>query len=282
MLLAVIGLAEAGKLKENEIHFAHPLIDRYLEIFSIIKTDSDHPNPYFPFFHLRSEKFWLLEARQAREVILNAISTARSYRQIEDNIAFARLDDGLYQLLGDNTARDVLRQALITRWFGRFTRPLNQLAAQDTYENKLRNAVENEKAVAEEQEAYQKPARYAAFRRIVIEAYDYRCAASGHRIVLPGEIIMVEAAHLIPFSETRDDDPRNGIALTPNFHWALDRIIISPGPDYKWHVSKSVDKKIADNMPLLELNGRELLLPKIKQFWPRQDALESRLSVLAQ
>ena len=64
-----------------------------------------------------------------------------------------------------------------------------------------------------------------AFRRIVSENYDYRCAASGWRIILPEGRVMVEAAHLIPFAETRDDDPRNGIALAPTFHWALDACI---------------------------------------------------------
>ena len=29
---------------------------------------------------------------------------------------------------------------------------------------------------------------------------------------------MVEAAHIHPFVEAGDDDPRNGIALTPNMH----------------------------------------------------------------
>ena len=64
-----------------------------------------------------------------------------------------------------------------------------------------------------------------AFRRIVSENYDYRCAASGWRIILPEGRVMVQAAHLIPFAETRDDDPRNGIALAPTFHWALDACI---------------------------------------------------------
>jgi len=93
-------------------------------------------------------------------------------------------------------------------------------------------------------------ARSAAFRRIVSENYDYRCAASGWRIILPEGRVMVAAAHLIPFAETRDDDPRNGIALAPTFHWALDAHIIAPGPDYLWHVSKALDERVADNQPL--------------------------------
>ena len=35
-----------------------------------------------------------------------------------------------------------------------------------------------------------------AFRRIVSENYDYRCAASGWRIILPEGRVMVEAANV--------------------------------------------------------------------------------------
>jgi predicted restriction endonuclease len=33
MLLAVIGLAETGRLQENKIRFGEPLLDRYYSIF---------------------------------------------------------------------------------------------------------------------------------------------------------------------------------------------------------------------------------------------------------
>lgn len=104
--------------------------------------------------------------------------------------------------------------------------------------------------------------------------------ASGWRIILPDSRFMIEAAHLIPFSVSYDDDPRNGIALAPSYHWALDAHVISPGPDFKWHVSDSLDRRIPDNKPLLELAGTELLLPKDKSCWPRLDALEWRFEHL--
>jgi len=63
--------------------------------------------------------------------------------------------------------------------------------------------------------------RDTAFSRIVRRAYDYRCAACGLRVVLEGGLYIVDAAHLIPFAETHDDDPRNGIALCKNHHWAM-------------------------------------------------------------
>jgi putative restriction endonuclease len=107
-----------------------------------------------------------------------------------------------------------------------------------------------------------------------------RCAASGWRIVLPDGTIMVEAAHLVPFSDSRDDDPRNGIALAPTFHWALDRFLIAPVPNYKWRVSPVLDRRIRDNAELLEFEGKPVLLPQNKKYLPKREALEWQMEHL--
>ena len=59
MLLAVIDLAEARALDKNQIRAYPPnLLERYQAYFDVVRTPIDHANPYFPFFHLRSEGFW--------------------------------------------------------------------------------------------------------------------------------------------------------------------------------------------------------------------------------
>lgn len=50
------------------------------------------------------------------------------------------------------------------------------------------------------------------------EMYGRQCAVCG--VAGPG---MVDAAHLIPKSQSGTDDPRNGLPLCPNHHRALDR-----------------------------------------------------------
>jgi len=279
MLLAVFGLSEAGVLRENRIAFLPPLLDRYLQIFDVVRDESDQPNPYFPFFHLESDRFWHLKAVAGREAVLEAMDSARSFGAVQDNIKYAYLDAELYQYLLDPESREQLRRLLIARWFGSKAGALNRLREDDRYEKGLRARVEE--GVAEELAGdYERAARDTAFRRVVTQAYDYRCAASGLRLVLPGDLVMVQAAHLIPFSEGQDDDPRNGLALTPDFHWAMDRGILAPGPDMKWHVSKLVDARIADNRILMSLDNKGLILPRDKRFWPREDALAKRILML--
>jgi putative restriction endonuclease len=83
-----------------------------------------------------------------------------------------------------------------------------------------------------------------------------------------------------PFSEAGDDDPRNGLALSPDMHWAMDRNLIAPGPDFRWHVSKALDRRIPDFRALCNLDGRELVLPSEARMYPKRDALEWRMERL--
>jgi len=117
--------------------------------------------------------------------------------------------------------------------------------------------------------------RDTAFGRTVRKAYDYRCAACGIRVVLD-DIYIVDAAHLIPFAEGHDDDPRNGIALCKNHHWSMDRALIAPGDDLLWRVSRILDDRIEGQRELLDLRNRSVLVPTNQRYHPRQDALQWR------
>ena len=113
-----------------------------------------------------------------------------------------------------------------------------------------------------------KKVRDPAFRRVVTQIYDYRCAATGTRLILANGEALVEGAHILPFSESGDDDRRNGLPLIPNMHWAMGTHLIAPRPDYKWHVSKTLDEHIPDNAMLRELRGKPLLPPSELRMTP--------------
>ncbi len=282
MLLAMLGLSEAGDLGQNKIRFDPALLERYMKFFAVVRRERDHANPHFPFFHLKSEGFWHLQPLSGREAVVEAMPTAQSAAAITGNIEWVWLDPALHELVLEERSRTALREELLVAWFGSQRKDLEQVLneerSSDRYEALLRESTIGSDKVLEQ--TPQETARSSAFRRIVSENYDYRCAASGWRIILPEGRVMVEAAHLIPFAESHDDDPRNGIALTPTFHWALDAHVISPGPDYAWHVSKILDERVADNQPLLALEGKTLMLPKEKTLWPKKEALEWRLEHL--
>jgi putative restriction endonuclease len=177
----------------------------------------------------------------------------------------------LFQFLQSPLDRDLLRETLVLHWFPDQAKQLFDHIGVTEFELSLQaGATDKEKT---------SPVRSSAFRRLVIEAYDFRCAATGWRILLPDYSSLVEAAHIIPFAETADDRPQNGLALTPTFHRALDKGMIAPGPDLKWHVSEQLDR-IPDNSPLLDLEGQDLRLPRDARYKPDLGALDWRLSNL--
>lgn len=281
LLLAIIDLAEAGSLSSNEIYYRPELIERFNDYFEIVRKDRDHPNVYMPFFHLRSEKFWHHEPMDGREAVLQAMKTAVRHGDISENIRCVRLDDELHQQLQDSSERQALRAVLITRWFGdkgeELWKAIRTHQTENAAEAELRSEVEGKVRQVRDEET---PARSAAFRRLVLQAYDYRCAATGWRIIVPGGFSLVEAAHIVPFAESFNDDPRNGIALTPTFHVALDRNLIAPGPEMKWHVSPILDRRIPDNKPFVELEGQRVIFDGDERYRPSEQLLESRFAML--
>lgn len=64
--------------------------------------------------------------------------------------------------------------------------------------------------------------RNAAFRRTVTQAYSYQCAVCGSKLRAPDGQPEVQAAHIYPKSQDGSDDPRNGLCLCRQHHWALD------------------------------------------------------------
>lgn len=286
MLLAVLDLARSGALTANRIEYLPSLLERYSMFFAAVRGPGDHPNAYFPFFHLKGSlrgnqaSFWHLRPLPGRENALAALSTVRSTADITNNVAHAELDAQLFELLQDPIAVDALADALSRRWFDRGLKDLNAVVGQSKQISSYERLLRNPESMGAGEPCPPAYVRSPAFRRLVVELYDYRCAASGLRMMLDGGEALVEAAHIHPFSESGDDDPRNGLALTPNMHWAMDKNLIAPGPDYCWHVSKLIDDRIADYRPLVELAGRQMFRPKDRRMWPKQEVLAWRLDRL--
>ncbi|MFY0992205.1 HNH endonuclease [Halomonas sp. C05BenzN] len=201
--------------------------------------------------------------------------------QLLERFSSARLDPVLFSALQDRHTAEEACALLGSRYLP------SAPAAQERLRAYLEVALASgeyeqhpERLVGRVQESRQQYARSAAFRSLVLEAYDYRCAASRLRYITPDYRYLVEAAHLIPFSESQDDRPVNGLALTPNLHWAMDNHLIAPGPDHRWHVSPTVDALVPDNRWLCELDDTPLVLPRDPLWHPARDALTWRMDHL--
>jgi putative restriction endonuclease len=273
----MVELVKAGGLEENKIYLNPELVERYTGFFKFASMNDERPNPHYPFFYLRGKlannepSFWHLHPIHGRELLIESLAVSKA-SDVSNNIEFASLDSELFDLLQHLENIERFEESLTRYWFDRGHADLSFVVkdsgAISNYERKIRKG-ELGKIRSGDADAVRTP----AFRRLVTQIYDYRCAATGIRILLPSGEAMVEAAHIHPFSEAGDDDPRNGLALTPNMHWAMDRNLIAPGPDRLWHVSRVLDKRTPDFQFLTNLEGMPLFLPSELRFSPKEESL---------
>jgi putative restriction endonuclease len=266
LLLAVLDLIDEGKASPARIPWCQELRDRFSARFLRVRKHNDQNTPENPFFYLQTQGFWQAWIEEAGRTL--PLQTTPLVNQMGKT--FARFEGGMALILQLPSHRQSLREALIARYFPQLA---DELPAQEGQAKEEPTAASR---VADESAEY---GRSPAFRRLILDIYDHQCAACGLRIHLSGEkdVSFIDAAHLIPFSVSRNDHPTNGLALCKNHHWAMDRDIIAPGPDLHWHISPAIDPRRSNGeRELHELSGKSLLLPKDPAFHPDEKGLEWR------
>ena len=79
------------------------------------------------------------------------------------------------------------------------------------------------------------------FRRVVLRAYDERCAISGLKLINGGGRAEVAAAHIRPVEANGPDIVSNGLALSGTAHWMFDRGLISLSDDLAILISRQTN-----------------------------------------
>ncbi|AZO57201.1 MULTISPECIES: HNH endonuclease [unclassified Mesorhizobium] len=83
--------------------------------------------------------------------------------------------------------------------------------------------------------------RDRVFRRIVLRAYDERCAITGLKLINGRGRAEVAAAHIRPVEASGPDVVSNGIALSGTAHWMFDRGLIGLSDDLEILISRQVN-----------------------------------------
>ncbi|MBE8990053.1 tetratricopeptide repeat protein [Nostoc sp. LEGE 12450] len=105
------------------------------------------------------------------------------------------------------------------------------------------------------------------FRQSLLEAYNYRCAITGCDAQEA-----LEAAHIIPFSETENNHPSNGLLLRADIHTLFDLNLITINPE-------TMQVRFAPSLQCTsygKMDGKYLQVPKISSYLPKKEALKWR------
>ena len=287
LLLAVIELIERGQIQENKISLSPDLAETFIKYWS--KVTDRKPNIALPFFHLKSDGFWHLHPNAGYEKALDVADRITAISRLREVITYVSLDDDLFVLLTDASNREIIRQTLIYVYLLDFKGGIEGLIAEGKqiteYEQALISEVEQpfslQKPTAPIPE--ESPIRSTDFRQAIMGLYDYTCAVCELRIVTMDGESATDAAHIIPFRISKNDDVRNGISLCKLHHWVFDKGLISLSTTYQILVSPLMCDRRPTEWMLTELQDKSILLPEHNQLYPAQDALAwHRAKVLRQ
>ncbi len=221
LLLTVFDLVAQGILQTSFVEFNSQLVDGFDHYWLKIMGTSRLGDPVLPFYHLGTSRFWHLVPIPGREDALSAVGQVRSTSKLRELVLGARLDDEFFKLLTVPESREALRTVLFEAYFAPRVRPdladLAQIAVEASqYATELHRRVRQRFELRETpavEEQYRVESRSTAFRRVVVAAYDHTCAMCGVRLRTPEGRTAVAAAHIVPWTDSHNDDPRNGIAL---------------------------------------------------------------------
>jgi putative restriction endonuclease len=99
--------------------------------------------------------------------------------------------------------------------------------------------------------------RDRVFRRVVLRAYDSRCAITSLKLINGHGRAEVEAAHIRSVEANGPDIVSNGLALSGTAHWMFDRGLITIADDHEILVSRHVNDE-AGVRAVINKTGRVL------------------------
>ena len=279
LLLAVMDLVARGVLTSRFISITGELVELnelftgyWRSIVPLTQTSSIA----FPFSRLHTEGFWKLLPLPGKEINRPIVNTISSVSQLRTVALGADLDEELYRHMTSAAGRTKLAEALLLSCFseeGRRTlREQSGIHGEAFHYSRVLEEAAHSHTAGEAvfPDEYKAAARDQGFRRAIVFHYDHRCAFCGTRIVTSEGHTAVDAAHIVPWSVSRNDDIRNGMALCKLCHWGFDEGLMGVSDDYSVIISRQVAQTHNTAGALLNLTDRNILGPKDRALWPHQ------------
>jgi putative restriction endonuclease len=110
-----------------------------------------------------------------------------------------------------------------------------------------------------------------AFRKLVLDAYERRCAVSGEHTVP-----VLQASHIKPFADVAQHEITNGLALRSDIHTLFDLGYVTVTPDYRFKVSEQLREDFDNGEVYYEYAERKptIFLPSDGNLLPDREHLE--------
>ncbi|MBI5632673.1 MAG: HNH endonuclease [Nitrospirae bacterium] len=279
LLLSIIELIERGVILTNEIELTPEIISTFLSYWNALYPEQKGIVA-LPFFHLKSDGFWHLMPNDGYEKSFNLIRHIKSSYQIRDMVKYAYLDSELFELLSADKSRTMFRRVIIDNYFDFeekkwLLQAVNLSREALKYEHLLIAEASLPYSVNKPKEKIRvkEKVREVGFRHVIMSIYNYTCSVCNMRILTLEGASVVDAAHIIPFSVSANDDIRNGIALCKLHHWSFDEGLLSIDENYRVMTTPLLSAQRPTEWLLTELSNKQIMLPQNETLYPAQEAL---------
>lgn len=276
LLLSVLNGIEKGLITDSRVYVSPGLVGIFKSYWQSLVTTNHTLNFTLPFYHMKSEPFWTLTANPGYEKVLRF--KIRGIQKLTEAVAYAQIDRELFELMCDSESREILKTALLEHYFSRVYRSVNVSGSEymeqiqsdileesgETYRAKFRELSEKLDPESLGEEVF---IRGGVFKREIPKIYDYTCCISGMRIDTTTNASLIDACHIVPFSQSNDDTVTNGLALCPNLHRAFDRGLIAVDDNYRVITSPQF-KESNSSYSIKQFEGKRIRLPENSKFIP--------------
>jgi putative restriction endonuclease len=279
LILSLIEMFEKQMFYNNQIYILPELVSSFKTHWNELVKTNHHPIFALPFYHLNSEPFWKLIPNLGCEKWIESKSSMRSFNNLTTAVNFTLIDIELKELLEINENRNVLKYAILDKYF-----PETKMLFGSIIDNSQKIDVLNEPTEIYKQKiielknnlnenAFQEEVfvRSGIFKREIPKIYNNTCAISGLRVDAILNVSMIDACHIVPFSEGYNDTLINGFALCPNLHRAFDRGLISISNDYRVLLNNNFVENKDSTLNLNQFKGQLINLPTNNEFHPSLD-----------
>lgn len=272
MLLSVIQAYRLNWFQQNRITLSPDLIRLFRTIWSQLVVTDHRPTFVYPFFHLSSSAFWRLIPQEVGDTrIQKDYWMCKSVETCSRILDYVEIDRELSAFLQNEQPRKLLETAILNYYFPDtmvlYKQVMAELFDQDDVQPFIEIPGSNVDTAILDENLY--IIRGGTFKKIIPQIYNNTCAISKSRFVsVQASMSMIDACHIIPFSETRDDSVNNGIALCPNLHRAFDRGLLSVSDDYTVLISRSLVEDSSSPYNLSQFEGQKIFLPFNEQLYP--------------
>lgn len=280
LLISVLQTYLNGINSSQRISITPELVALFRSNWNLLVVTKHDCRISYPFYHLKSEKFWHLIPKNGYDNIDKLGSMVKSFANLNAAVDYVWIDEDLLYLLRDRKSNEILIQFLLDEYFPNSKYNFNksfgiQQKLFEELENKILNEPSEEyrqeiKELLEQKNEEEIFLRGSLFKREIPRIYNNTCCISGMRIDATVNVSMIDACHIVPFSVSYDDTVTNGIALCPNLHRAFDRGLISVNENYQVVVSNTF-KEDETSYSIRAFEGKKIKLPNFNNYYPLQE-----------